>query len=248
MSSLSQVLDTFSAAPELDNKRISIKNLITFGMIDDRSIPQLDNFSSGIETKRGLKKVEKILQEIFEEGILNMFSVYREKLRSMNGILILDNIPEYGTVRETGEKEKIDVSHIHDTIYDYTLPEFILKMSNHTYVVFTGSSEMASHIANRLNRMFIDGEIIRAYSLKNQMNKKIVIAETPQEDKSPKQVATQGLTRVATQGLTRVATQGLTRVTPPTQVLYEFFYSPRALFIFSLLFAVFLLPSYASNM
>jgi hypothetical protein len=168
MATLLDTIQNLRSYADLENKVIFIMNLITFGILDNIvEDTELYKFNSGVNTRRGFKKVEKILQQIIEKGVLNMFEVYRKFYPVVNGILVLENIPLYGTLKFEDTEEKIETIHIHDTLYQLSAtPLFITKMTNSSYICLLSCYDEALRLSTLLNKSLINNQTIRAYAVK----------------------------------------------------------------------------------
>ena len=124
-----------------------------FGIKQGETIGEtLQRFEHGVLTRRGFKKLDKILKGLVSLGVKNM-----------GANLLMTNIPRFTHLAD-GSEEEVGSIHIYDTLEQFAAPKNVIKMSNNTYVVFFNKKTDADNVADILNGMHISGHPIGVYS------------------------------------------------------------------------------------
>ena len=126
----------------------------------------MQRFKKGVETIRGVKRLEQTLQKIIIECI---------KHTQYN--FIVYNIPEYATVKENGMREFIDEPHMYDTLNEFGIVSHVEKISNNAYLAKFTDFEEAKETAECIDKMLIGTSIISAIAVKRE-DKTIVLQKS----------------------------------------------------------------------
>lgn len=144
---------------QLKDNCIVLYNLIMFGWLDPNICKKIIlRFDEGkTVTKRKFKKLEKSLQKLVYVGVKNM-----------GGDLIITNIPTFALLRESDIVDAVSSSHISATL-NRIKPmaiDKVIKMSDHTYVVYCVKRCDAKIVANTLDGIRLSGgEPMRLYTI-----------------------------------------------------------------------------------
>ena len=136
-----------------------IETMISLNMILD-IYPNMDyitRFSEGVVCKRGMKRLSNYLQNIIIDGMKNTeYNLY------------LSNIPLYSHLSEGGEViEKVDETHIYDTLTGFGSVAKVLRLSNSSYFAKVDEPDEIAHL---LNGMMIEKNKIRVVQVNSEYN------------------------------------------------------------------------------
>ena len=126
----------------------------------------IQKFRNGVDTIRGLKRLEQTLQKIIIECI---------KHTQYN--FIVYNIPEYATVKENNTRELIDEFHMYDTLNEFGIVSHVEKISDNAYLAKFTDFEEAKETAECVDKMLIENQIIYAIAVKRE-DKTIVLQKS----------------------------------------------------------------------
>jgi hypothetical protein len=145
---------------QLKDNCIVLYNLIMFGWLDPNICKKIIlRFDEGkTVTKRKFKKLEKSLQKLVDVGVENM-----------GADLVITNIPTFALLRESDIVDAVSSSHISATL-NRIKPmaiDKVIKMSDHTYVVYCVNRCDAKIVADKLNGVRLSGgDPMKLYTIK----------------------------------------------------------------------------------